>query len=157
MKLQVKIIDPRLKNWGFPRYGSGAAAGMDLFACIPDVLKLKPAAPPQLISSGIALNISDECVFALVVPRSGLAHSEGLVLGNSVGVIDPDYRGACMISAWNRNPPGGRSILIRPGDRIAQMIFLPFIRPEYEVTDEFSSDQGRGDQGFGSSGVGPDE
>ncbi|MGC2782183.1 MAG: dUTP diphosphatase [Bradyrhizobium sp.] len=157
MKVQVKIIDTRLKSWGFPRYGSSAAAGMDLFACIPDVLELKPAAAPQLISSGIALNILDERVFAVVVPRSGRAHSEGLVLGNSVGVIDPDYKGACMISAWNRNPPSARSIFIRPGDRIAQMIFLPFIRPEYEVIDEFSPDEGRGDRGFGSSGVGFDE
>lgn len=157
MKLQVKIIDPRLKSWGFPRYGSSAAAGMDLFACIPDVLELKPATTPQLISSGIALNIPDDRVFAVVVPRSGLAHGKGLVLGNSVGVIDPDYNGVCMISAWNRNPPDGHSIFVRPGDRIAQMIFLPFIRPEYEVINEFLPDQGRGDHGFGSSGVGPDE
>ncbi|NEU95233.1 dUTP diphosphatase [Bradyrhizobium uaiense] len=157
MKLQVKVIDPRLENWGFPRYGSSAAAGVDLFACIPDVLELKPGASPQLISSGIALNIPDERVFAVIVPRSGLAHSEGLVLGNSIGVIDPDYKGACMISAWNRNPPDRPSIFVRPGDRIAQMIFLPFLRPEYEMINEFSPDQGRGDRGFGSSGVGSNE
>ncbi len=113
--------------------------------------------PPQLISSGFALSIAQEDIFALVVPRSGLAHREGLVLGNTIGVVDADYTGPCLISAWNRNPLGGASVLIRPGERIAQMLVLPCIRPEFEVVEELSNTTERGPGGFGSTGVKPQD
>ena len=108
LPIELKILDPRLRGWGFPHYGSEHAAGLDLHACIDEPLLLRPQAPPVLISSGIAFRIGDPDWCALVLPRSGLGHREGLVLGNAVGLIDPDYEGACLISAWNRNPAAFR-------------------------------------------------
>ena len=110
LQVELKILDPRLPGWGFPHYGSERAAGLDLHACIDAPLLLQPQAPAVLISAGIAFRIGDPEWCALVLPRSGLGHREGLVLGNAVGLIDPDYEGACLISAWNRNPA-------RSGDR----------------------------------------
>src|ERR1051326_3610994 len=135
LNVALKILDPRLPGWGFPHYGSGLAAGLDLHACIDEKLVLRPQAPAVLISAGIAFRIGDPEWCALVLPRSGLGHREGLVLGNAGGVIDAAYEGACLVSAWNRNPaPGPRAsrppaaavlgdsegIVIMPGDRIAQ-------------------------------------
>ena len=111
MNIELKILDPRLPGWGFPGRGSRLAAGLDLHACLDRPLVLRPQAPAALISSGIAFRIGDPEWCALVLPRSGLGHKRGLVLGNTVGLIDADYEGPCLISAWNRNPAqGGDSI-----------------------------------------------
>jgi dUTP pyrophosphatase len=152
MKVELKILDPRLPGWGFPSWGSSLAAGLDLHACIEHPLVLEPNMSAVLISAGIALRIGDPEWCALVLPRSGLGHKEGLVLGNSVGVIDADYEGPCLISAWNRNP-AGKGIRVRPGDRIAQLVFTHIVRPEFAVVSGFSSGGGRQEGGFGSTGI----
>jgi dUTP pyrophosphatase len=159
MNLQValKILDPRLPGWGFPHYGSSLAAGLDLHACIDEPLVLRPQAPAVLISAGIAFRIGDPDWCAFVLPRSGQGHRDGLVLGNAVGVIDADYEGACLISAWNRNPArtgdAAEGILIAPGDRIAQLVFTRIARPEFSVVEAFSDAGGRQTSGFGSTGI----
>jgi dUTP pyrophosphatase len=107
---------------------------------------------PVLISAGIALRIDSPDWCALLLPRSGLGHKEGLVFGNTIGVIDADYEGPCLISAWNRNPVG-EGIRIRPGDRIAQLVFTRIARPEFAIVAAFSTQGGRQDDGFGSTGV----
>ena len=154
MKIELKILDPRLPGWGFPRWGSELAAGLDLHACIDAAQVLEPQAPAVLISAGIALRIGDPDWCALVLPRSGLGHNKGLVLGNAVGLIDADYEGPCLISAWNRNPQAGGEIIdIRPGDRIAQLVFTRIARPEFTVVQSFSELSRRQQAGFGSTGV----
>ena len=154
MKVELKILDPRLPGWGFPGRGSRLAAGLDLHACLDRPLVLRPQAPAALISAGIAFRIGDPEWCALVLPRSGLGHKRGLVLGNTVGLIDADYEGPCLISAWNRNPAqGGDGIEIRPGDRIAQLIFTRISRPEFVIVPTFSGEGGRQESGFGSTGV----
>ena len=155
MKVEVKILDPRLPGWGFPSQGSSLAAGLDLHACIDRPLFLKPQMPAVLISAGIAFRIGDPDWCGLVLPRSGLGHREGLVLGNTVGVIDADYEGPCMISAWNRNPAGA-AIRVRPGDRIAQLVFTRIARPEFTVVTAFSASGTRQHGGFGSTGIAAD-
>ena len=105
---------------------------------------LHPASAPVLISSGIAMHIADPGLAAVVLPRSGLGHREGLVLGNLVGLIDPDYTGPVMVSAWNRNPSGTPPITIEPGQRFAQMMFLPIVRPVFQVVETFSAASSRG-------------
>ena len=154
-RVALKILDPRLTGWGFPHYGSALAAGLDLHACLDEPLLLPPQAPPVLISAGFAFRISDPDWCALVLPRSGLGHHQGLVLGNAVGLIDADYTGACMISAWNRNPPRGddEGIRVNPGDRIAQLVFTRIARPQFVIVDEFSEADGRQQGGFGSTGT----
>lgn len=157
LKVELKILDPRLPGWGFPHYGSELAAGLDLHACLDRPLRLRPQAPAVLISAGFACRIGDPEWCALVVPRSGLGHREGLVLGNAVGLIDADYQGPCLISAWNRSPPrtgsGDEGILIRPGDRIAQLVFSRVARPQFAIVAEFSETGGRQEGGFGSTGI----
>lgn len=154
MKVELKILDPRLRDWGFPSRGSPLAAGLDLHACIHAPLVLRPQAPPILISTGIAFRIGNAEWCALLVPRSGLGHTRGLVLGNTVGVIDADYEGPCLISAWNRNPAqSGETIEIQPGDRIAQLVFTRIARPELAIVSSFSERGTRQETGFGSTGV----
>ncbi len=157
LKVELKILDPRLPGWGFPRYGSELAAGLDLYACVDAPLWLRPQAPAALLSAGIAFRIGDPDWCALVLPRSGLGHREGLVLGNAVGVIDADYEGTCLISAWNRNPDRAgdpdEGIVIRPGDRIAQLVFTRIARPEFAIVSAFSQCGERQAGGFGSTGV----
>src|SRR5690348_15021936 len=156
LRVELKILDPRLPGWGFPTYGSSMAAGLDLHACLDQPLVLRPQEPAVLISAGIAFRIGDPEWCALVLPRSGLGHSKGLVLGNAVGVIDADYLGPCLISAWNRNAPhagGGDGIVIRPGDRIAQLLFTRIVRPEFTIVAEFAEAGGRRQGGFGSTGT----
>jgi dUTP pyrophosphatase len=157
LAVALKILDPRLMGWGFPHYGSDLAAGLDLHACIDQPVVLRPQAPALLISAGIAFSIGDPLWCALVLPRSGLGHREGLVLGNAVGVIDADYVGACLISAWNRNPvhTGAESegIRVAPGDRIAQLVFTRIARPQFSIVTDFGEAGGRQDGGFGSTGV----
>ena len=155
LSVELKILDPRLPGWGFPHYGSEMAAGLDLHACIDAPLVLMPQAPAVLISSGVGFRIGDPEWCALVLPRSGLGHRDGLVLGNAVGLIDADYEGACSISAWNRNPAaaGDNGIVINPGDRIAQLVFTRIARPQFRIVTEFGDRSGRQTGGFGSSGV----
>jgi len=153
LKVELKILDPRLSQWGFPHYGSSLAAGLDLHACLDTAIELAPQVPAILIPSGIAFRIGDPDWCALVLPRSGLGHRQGLVLGNAVGLIDADYEGQLLVSAWNRNPPGSASILIEPGDRVAQLVFTRIIRPEFSVVEVFSDSGERKSGGFGSTGV----
>ena len=153
LAVELKILDPRLPGWGFPHYGSGFAAGLDLHACLDAPLVLASQAPAVLIPSGIAFRIGDPEWCGLILPRSGLGHREGLVLGNAVGLIDADYEGPCLISAWNRNPPGGKEVVVNPGDRIAQLVFTRIVRPQFNIVSEFSKTGARQQGGFGSTGV----
>lgn len=153
MRVELKILDQRLTGWGFPHYGSSLAAGLDLHACLDAPIHVEPQAPAVLVSSGIAFRIGDPEWCGLVLPRSGLGHRQGLVLGNAVGLIDADYEGPLMISVWNRSPPGGGAVEIRPGDRIAQLVFTRIARPEFAVVDKFSTSGERQGGGFGSTGI----
>jgi len=152
VKVELKILDPRLPGWGFPSWGSSLAAGLDPHACVDRPLVIAPQMPAVLISAGIALRIGDPDWCALLLPRSGLGHKQGLVLGNTIGVIDADYEGHCLISAWNRNPVG-EGIRVRPGDRIAQLVFTRIARPEFAVVSAFSTRGARHEDGLGSTGV----
>ncbi|MET7247624.1 dUTP diphosphatase [Methylobacterium sp. EM32] len=156
LDVAIRILDPRLTEWGFPRWGSALAAGLDLHACLDAPLVLEPQAPPALIPAGFALAIRDSAWCAMVYPRSGMGHRDGLVLGNTVGVIDADYEGPLMISAWNRNPPGAAPLTVRPGERIAQLVFTRVVRPVLAVVDAFpeAGTGARGAGGFGSTGRG---
>jgi dUTP pyrophosphatase len=154
LNVELKILDPRLTGWGFPHYGSSLAAGLDLHACLDEPIDITPQATAILIPSGIAFRIGDPDWCALVLPRSGLGHRQGLVLGNAVGLIDADYEGQLLISAWNRNPASsGTPIRIEPGDRIAQLMFTRITRPEFSVVEAFSHSGERQSGGFGSTGV----
>jgi dUTP pyrophosphatase len=155
ISVEVRILDNRLEEWGLPRYQTAMAAAIDLFACVDQTLLLLPQASPILISAGLAMHIADPNVAALILPRSGLGHNKGLVLGNLTGLLDSDYLGPVYISAWNRNAAGTAPIAINPGDRIAQMMFVPVVRPRFEVVAEFSGQSERGAGGFGSTGSGP--
>jgi len=154
MGIELKILDERVRAWGLPQYHSAMAAAVDLFACIDAQLVLEPQSPAQLVPSGISVHIGDPGIAGLIVPRSGLGHGKGLVTGNLVGVLDADYTGPLMISAWNRSGLGTAPIAINPGDRIAQLIFVPVVRPEFRIVTEFSKDSIRGAAGFGSTGHG---
>ncbi len=152
--IEIKVLDPRLHEWGLPKYQTPLAAAIDLFACIDAPLQLQPQQAAVLIPSGIALHMDSLDFCAVILPRSGLGHKKGLVLGNSVGLIDADYTAQCFISVWNRNPADSNAtITIQPGERIAQMMFLPVVRPEFKVVETFSATSQRGGGGFGSTGV----
>lgn len=151
--IEIKILDPRLNTWGLPKYQTPLAAAIDLFACIDAPMRIEPQHAAVLVPSGIALHMDSPDLCAVILPRSGLGHKKGLVLGNSVGLIDADYTAQCFISVWNRNPPGSEAITIEPGERIAQMMFLPVVRPQFQVVDEFSRSSERGAGGFGSTGT----
>jgi dUTP pyrophosphatase len=151
--IEIKILDKRLHEWGLPKYQTSLAAAIDLFACIDQRLQLQAQEAAVLIPSGIALHMDSPDLCAVILPRSGLGHKKGLVLGNSVGLIDADYTAQCFISVWNRNPPGSEAITIEPGERIAQMMFLPVVRPQFQVVNEFSRSSERGAGGFGSTGT----
>jgi len=153
-RVELQILDDRLREWGSPRYQSDMAAAIDLHACLDAKIELAPGGPPVLISSGMAVHMDDPKMAALVLPRSGLGHRQGLVLGNGIGLIDPDYMAPIRISALNRNPMGGESITITPGDRIAQLLFVPVLRPEWVEVAAFSKESARGEGGFGSTGIG---
>jgi dUTP pyrophosphatase len=156
LEVELKILDPRLSGWGFPRWGSDLAAGLDLHACLDATLILRPQDQAVLVSAGIAIRIADPDWCAMIYPRSGLGHKKGLVLGNSVGVIDADYEGTCFISVWNRNLPRLRGaddeIVIQPGERIAQLVFTRIVRPRFKLVTEFSQRSKRDSGGFGSTG-----
>lgn len=152
-RIELKILDSRLNDWGLPRYQTAMAAGIDLHACIDAAITLEPQAPAVLIPSGIALLMNDPHLVAFLLARSGLGHKKGLVLGQAVGTIDADYSAQIFISAWLRTPPGSDPFTISPGDRIAQLVFLPIVRPEFAIVDDFSTQTDRGLGGFGSTGV----
>ena len=147
-KIQLKILDPRIGTQiPLPEHATHGSAGMDLRACVDTTLTLK-AGDTQLIPTGIAMYISDPGLCATILPRSGLGHKHGIVLGNLVGLIDSDYQGQLFVSCWNRSQ---NSFNIEPGDRIAQLVFLPVVRVTWEQVEEFdATDRGAG--GFGHSG-----
>lgn len=146
--VQLKVLDSRLgRDFPMPEYATVAAAGMDLRAMVDDPLTLEPGAA-VLIPSGIAIHIGDPGLCAVVLPRSGLGHKHGIVLGNGVGLIDADYQGPLMISCLNRS---GEPFLVQPGDRIAQLVFMPLVRARFDVVTEFNASE-RGAGGFGSTG-----
>jgi len=148
-RLQVKILNSRIgDDIPLPSYSTPGSAGMDLRACLDESLNLAPA-ETSLIPTGIAIFVADPGYAALILPRSGLGHKHGIVLGNLVGLIDSDYQGELMISAWNR---GDSNFTIEPGDRIAQLVVVPVQQVEFSVVSEFSSTD-RGAGGFGSSGL----
>jgi dUTP pyrophosphatase len=151
--VEVRILDDRLRAWGLPRCQSDLAAAIDLFACVDAPLVLAAQSPAELVPSGMAVFIGDPRIAAIIVPRSGLGHRSGLVIGNLVGVVDADYTGPVMISVWNRSAAGSEPVVIQPGDRIAQMLFVPVLRPRFTVVEQFSRRTGRGEAGFGSTGT----
>lgn len=146
--IQLKILDPRIgSDFPTPAYATSGSAGIDMRACLDDPLTLSPG-ETQLIPTGIALHIGDPGLAAVLLPRSGLGHKHGVVLGNLVGLIDSDYQGQIYISCWNR---GKDSFTIQPGERVAQMVFVPVIRAEFETVESFQESD-RGEGGFGHSG-----
>lgn len=146
--LQVKILDPRLGHeFPMPDYATPGSAGVDLRACLDAPLVLAPGAT-ELLPTGMAIHIGDTNMAAVILPRSGLGHKHGIVLGNLVGLIDSDYQGQLMVSCWNR---GQKEFTIEPGERIAQLVLVPVIQAAFEVVDEFDTSE-RGVGGFGSSG-----
>lgn len=149
MLVEVKVLDERVKEWGLPAYQTAGAAAVDLFACIDAPLTIEPDGRAVLVPSGIALFMDTDSIAALVLPRSGAGHKKGLVLGNLVGLIDSDYTGGIMLSMWNR---GADPVTIAPGERVAQMMFVPVIRPELRIVDDHSGTTARGAGGFGSTG-----
>lgn len=152
-RVQVRILDDRLHEWGLPSYQTEQSAGIDLYACLQDDLLLMPQAPAVLIPSGLALLMGAEHMAAFLLARSGLGHKKGLVLGQAVGTIDADYTAEILISAWLRTPPGSEPLLVKPGDRVAQLVFVPILRPAFELVEEFDRETARGQGGFGSTGV----
>jgi dUTP pyrophosphatase len=152
LRVEVKVLDKRLEAWGLPRYQSAMAAAVDLHACLDAPLILEPGSPAQLVPSGIAVHIANPHLAAVILPRSGSGHKKGLVLGNLTGLIDADYMGPVMVSVWNRNAPGTPPIVIEPGERIAQMMFLPVVRVTFDTVKDFSVASERGEAGFGSTG-----
>ncbi len=146
--LQVKILDDRIgQQFPLPAYATEGSAGLDLRACLDAPLTLEPG-QTELIPTGLAIHIEDPNLCAMILPRSGLGHKHGIVLGNLVGLIDSDYQGQLYVSCWNR---GRTTFTVEPGERIAQMVLVPVVQAEFEVVAEFS-DSDRGDGGFGSSG-----
>ncbi len=147
-KIQVKILDPRIgREIALPHYATHGAAGMDLRACVDEPLILNPG-DTQLIPTGIAIYIADPGLAVVLLPRSGLGHKHGIVLGNLVGLIDSDYQGQLFVSCWNR---GQQSFTINVGERIAQMVVVPVVQVELEVVSDFAASH-RGEGGFGHTG-----
>jgi len=146
--IELKIMDPRIgDSIPLPHYATGGSAGLDMRACIDDALAIKPG-ETHLIPTGLAIHIGDASLAAVLLPRSGLGHKHGLVLGNLTGLIDSDYQGQVFISCWNR---GSAEYEVEPGERIAQMVFVPVEQVEFSVVKEFD-DSDRGSGGFGHSG-----
>ncbi|MSQ55994.1 MAG: dUTP diphosphatase [Limnohabitans sp.] len=147
MKLDAKIIDARMANQ-LPQYATRGSAGLDLRACLDAPLTLQANAW-QLIPTGIAIHLNDPHYAALILPRSGLGHKHGIVLGNLVGLIDSDYQGQLMVSAWNRSDV---AFTIEPMERIAQLVIVPVVQAQFNVVNEFSQASERGEGGYGSTG-----
>jgi dUTP pyrophosphatase len=145
-KLQVKIIDERMRSQ-LPQYATSGSAGLDLRACLDEAIEIAPG-QTLLVPTGISIYINDPRYCAMILPRSGLGHKHGIVLGNLVGLIDSDYQGQLMISTWNRNTTSFR---LEPMERLAQLVIVPVMQIEWSIVDEFTSSD-RGEGGFGSTG-----
>lgn len=147
-KIDVKILDSRIGGeFPLPTYATVGSAGLDLRACLDAAVTLNPG-ETQLLPTGLAIHIADPSLAAVILPRSGLGHKHGVVLGNLVGLIDSDYQGQLMVSVWNR---GQAPFVIEPGERIAQMVFVPVVQAEFNMVEDFESSE-RGEGGFGHSG-----
>ncbi len=148
--IELKILDPRVgEEFPLPHYATDGSAGLDMRACIDEPVTVEPGAT-ELIPTGMAIHIADGGLAAVLLPRSGLGHKHGLVLGNLTGLIDSDYQGQVFISCWNRSQT---AYTVDPGERIAQMVFVPVEQVKFDIVDEFEQSQ-RGDGGFGHSGTG---
>lgn len=150
IKIEYKILDPRLgKEIDMPHYGTRGSAGLDLRACIDGKMTIEPG-QTVLIPTGLAIHIDDPGLAAMLLPRSGLGHKHGIVLGNLVGLIDSDYQGPLMVSCWNR---GDTAYTIDVGERIAQMVIVPVLQPVFEQVEDFGLATERGEGGFGHTGT----
>ena len=147
MKIDVKILDPRIAEQ-LPAYATPGSAGLDLRACLDAPLTLAPNAS-QLVPTGMAIHLADPGYAAMILPRSGLGHKHGIVLGNLVGLIDSDYQGQLMVSAWNRSSV---AFTIEPMERIAQLVIVPVLQAQFNIVQEFSAASERGEGGYGSTG-----
>jgi dUTP pyrophosphatase len=146
--VQLKILDSRLGNeFPLPEYATSGSAGLDLRACVDSPLTISPGVT-ELIPTGLAMHLADASLAATILPRSGLGHKHGIVLGNLVGLIDSDYQGPLMVSCWNRSQV---EYVIKPGERIAQLVIVPVLKAEFNIVEEFNASE-RGEGGFGSSG-----
>jgi len=146
--IQLKILNKQInKELALPEYATDGSAGLDLVACVDEPLCLKPG-QTELISTGIAMHLADPSLAAVILPRSGLGHKHGIVLGNLVGLIDSDYHGPLMVSCWNR---GVADYTVMPGARIAQLVIVPILKAQFTIVDEFQITE-RGEGGFGSTG-----
>ncbi len=147
-KIQLRILDPRIgTDFPLPHYATDGSAGMDLRACLVEPLQIEPG-QTELLPTGVSIHIGDPGLAAVLLPRSGLGHKHGIVLGNLVGLIDSDYQGQLFVSCWNR---GNDSFTIEVGERIAQMVFVPVVRAAFEVVEAFAGSD-RGEGGFGHTG-----
>ena len=147
-KIDVKILDPRIgQEFPLPTYATPGSAGLDLRACLDSAIVLEPG-QTTLLPTGLAIHIADPSLAAMMLPRSGLGHKHGIVLGNLVGLIDSDYQGQLMVSIWNR---GQTTFTIEPGERVAQMIIVPCVQAEFNLVEDFDATE-RGEGGFGHSG-----
>ncbi len=147
-KIQLKVLDPRVgKEFPLPEYATDGSAGLDLRACIDEEITLLPG-QTELVPTGLAIHIADPALAAVIIPRSGLGHKHGIVMGNLVGLIDSDYQGQLFVSTWNR---GNEDFSLKPGERLAQMVFVPVVQAEFELVDDFDQSK-RGEGGFGHSG-----
>ncbi|SFN58850.1 deoxyuridine 5'-triphosphate nucleotidohydrolase [Izhakiella capsodis] len=147
-KIDIKILDPRVGNtFPLPSYATSGSAGLDLRACLDAAIELLPG-QTTLVPTGLAIHIADPQLAAVILPRSGLGHKHGIVLGNLVGLIDSDYQGQLMVSVWNR---GQDTFIIEPGERIAQLVFVPVVQAEFNIVESFDASL-RGEGGFGHSG-----
>ncbi len=147
-KIRLKVLDERIgSEFPLPHYATEGAAGMDLRACIDGDLVIEPG-QTELIPTGIAIHMGDRELAAVLLPRSGLGHKHGIVLGNLVGLIDSDYQGQIFVSCWNR---GDQAFRVQPGERIAQMVFVPVVKADFEIVEEFEA-SARGAGGFGHTG-----
>lgn len=147
-KIDLKILDPRVGNeFPLPAYATEGSAGLDLRACLDEALTVEPG-QTHLVPTGLAIHIADPGLAATILPRSGLGHKHGIVLGNLIGLIDSDYQGQLMVSVWNR---GHSTFTIEPGDRIAQLVFVPVVQADFNIVSDFDASD-RGEGGFGHSG-----
>ena len=147
MKIDLRVLDARM-NEELPRYATPGSAGLDLRACLDSPLTLAPGAC-ELIGTGIAIHLADPGYAALILPRSGLGHKHGIVLGNLVGLIDSDYQGQLMVSAWNRSDT---AFTLQPMERLAQLVVVPVVQAHFNVVSEFAAPSARGEGGYGSTG-----
>ena len=148
MKVQVKVLDQRLgQEWPMPTYATTGSAGLDLRACVEEAIQIEPG-QTVLVKTGMAIYIEDSNFAGLILPRSGLGHKHGIVLGNLVGLIDSDYQGELMVSVWNR---GQTTFTLEPGERLAQYVLVPVVQAQFDIVNEFEATE-RGAGGFGHTG-----